>query len=92
VVAKIGAEGCYAASIPERGLGIVMKLDDGNMQAVNVALGAVLTVLNEMDSATQEELQEYICPTLTNSRGEDVGRLEASSEWRNVSPREDWLL
>jgi len=92
VVAKVGAEGCYAASIPERGLGVVIKLDDGNMRAVNVALGAVLTVLGEMDTAANDKLQRYVKPILTNSRGEEVGRLEASSEWRNVSVREEWLL
>jgi len=91
VVAKIGAEGCYAASIPERGLGIVMKLDDGNMQAVNVVLGAVLSVLDELDEANFEALEDYVAPTLTNSRGENIGRLEASSEWRSVRLREDWL-
>jgi len=92
VVAKIGAEGCYAASIPERGLGIVMKLDDGNMQAVNVALGAVLSVLGELDSTQFEALEEYIAPQLTNSRGEPIGRMDASSEWQSAIVREQGLL
>jgi len=92
VIAKVGAQGCYAAAIPERGLGIVMKLDDGNMKAVNVVLGAVLSVLGELDDDHFDALQEYIVPSLNNSRGECIGRLEASSEWGAFAPRDDWLI
>ena len=92
VVAKIGAEGVYAASIPERGLGIIIKLDDGHMPAVDVVLGAVLYVLGELDDSSFEALQEYVAPTMNNSRGEPVGRMEASSDWRSVTLKEDWLI
>lgn len=92
VVAKIGAEGVYAASIPERGLGIVVKLDDGHMPSVNVVLGAVLSVLGELDDASFDALAEYIAPSINNSRGEPVGKIEASSEWQSITLREDWLL
>jgi len=92
VVAKIGAEGVYAASIAERGLGIVAKLDDGHMPSINVVLGAVLLALGELDETSFEALAEYVTPTINNSRGEPVGRIEASSEWQSVTLREDWLL
>jgi len=92
VLAKVGADGVYAASIPERGLGVVVKVDDGSMKAVNVVLGAVLHLLGEIDEASHEALQRYIAPTLTNSRGEAIGRMEASSEWGTATIREDWLL
>lgn len=92
VVAKIGAEGVYAACVPDRGLGIVLKVDDGSMSSANVVLGAVLRALNEVDGGSYDVLQKYFAPTINNSRGEAVGRSEASSEWESVRLREDWLL
>jgi len=92
VVAKIGAEGVYAASVPERGLGIVVKLDDGHMPSVNVVLGAVLFALGELDDESYEALREYVAPEVNNSRGEPVGLVEASSEWRSITLKEDRLL
>ena len=92
VLAKIGADGVYAASIPAKGLGIVVKVDDGSMKAVNVVLGAVLKLLGEMDETSHEVLRGYIAPTLKNSRGEAIGRMEASSEWESATVRDDWLL
>ncbi len=85
VVAKIGAEGVYAASIPERGLGIAIKLDDGHMSSVNVVLGAVLSALGEIDDADQEALKRYFSPSIKNSRGDVVGAVRASSEWASVN-------
>lgn len=92
VVAKIGAEGVYAACVPERGLGIVLKVDDGSMGSANVVLGAVLNALGAVGDSAYAALREYFAPTINNSRGEAVGRSEASSEWGSVTLREDWLL
>lgn len=84
VLVKTGAEGCYTACIPERGLGIAIKIDDGRGRAANVAVGAVLQTLGEMDDSVAAELQNYIAPSITNSRGEVVGRAEPSSEWSDA--------
>lgn len=45
VLAKLGAEGVYGAWLPEAGLGLAMKGEDGNARATEVAMAAVLREL-----------------------------------------------
>ena len=42
VLAKTGAEGIVIAALPERGLGIALKIADGGTRARSVALLAIL--------------------------------------------------
>lgn len=88
ILVKVGAEGCYTACLPELGLGIALKMDDGQDSAARIALGATLKSLGVLSEETVAELEEYFVPTLTNSRGDPIGRAEASSEWAQVSIRE----
>jgi len=81
ILVKVGAAGVYTAVIPEHGLGVALKIDDGNDAAARVALGAVLNRLGVLPSDQVKTLSEYFLPTLTNSRGEAIGRIEPSSEW-----------
>ena len=45
IFVKIGAEGVYCAAVPELGLGIALKCDDGQGRAAEVAVAAVLAKL-----------------------------------------------
>lgn len=47
LIAKIGAEGVYGAALPEVGLGIAVKVEDGDSRSVVPALLAVLQRLRE---------------------------------------------
>ncbi len=85
VLVKVGAEGCYTACVPAMGLGIALKMDDGHDRGARVALGAVLKHLGQVPDKAALALQEYIAPALTNSRGEKVGHMEASSDWSSIS-------
>ena len=51
VFCKVGAEGVYCAALPERGLGVAIKIDDGQARAAEVAMAAVIVALVEMDGA-----------------------------------------
>ena len=43
VYCKVGAEGVYCAALPERGLGVAIKIDDGNnARAAEVVMAAVI--------------------------------------------------
>jgi L-asparaginase II len=86
VLVKVGAQGVYTASLPESGLGVALKIDDGNDSAARVVLGAVLQHLGVIDVHTVKELEEYIAPSMTNSRGDVIGRAEPSSEWQTMAP------
>lgn len=92
ILVKVGAEGCYTASIPEQGLGIAIKMDDGHDRGARVALGAVLQSLGLIDGNIVTELEEYLKPELTNSRGEAIGRAEGSSEWQQVMVKQQMPL
>ncbi|MBX2883765.1 MAG: asparaginase [Granulosicoccus sp.] len=81
VLVKTGAEGYYTAVIPEQGLGIALKIDDGNTRGSQVAMGAVLEKLGVLSAEQLRELAEFVHPDITNSRGEVVGRIEPSSAW-----------
>ncbi len=68
-VAKGGAEGLLCAASPD-GLGIALKVEDGNTRAVRSALAAFLTRLGV-------ETGELGGVPVENSRGEVVGELHA---------------
>ncbi len=85
ILVKVGAEGFYTAMVPERGLGIAIKMDDGHVRGAEVALGAVLQKLDVLDDNACKDLERYIAPSMTNSRGEVIGRAEPSSEWDAVT-------
>jgi L-asparaginase II len=52
VFCKVGAEGVYCAALPERGLGVAMKMDDGNnARAAEVVMAALIEALVQRDDA-----------------------------------------
>jgi len=85
ILVKVGAAGVYTAVIPEHGLGVALKIDDGHDGAARIALGAVLNTLGVLPSDKAQQLGEYFMPSINNSRGENVGRYEPSSDWQGVT-------
>ncbi len=65
---KIGAEGVYAAILPQAGLGVAVKIDDGASRGAETAIAIVLEKLGIIDSST--DLSR--APVL-NTRGALVG-------------------
>jgi L-asparaginase II len=51
VAVKGGAEGVYVAIVPEKGLGIALKIIDGDEQAKEAAIAALLTNVGVLDPA-----------------------------------------
>lgn len=84
ILIKVGADGVYTAVIPEHSLGVALKIDDGHDGAARVALGAVLQGLGLLADDEVKALSEYFRPSITNSRGEVVGRTEPSSDWESL--------
>ena len=86
VLVKVGADGVFTACLPQAGIGIALKIDDGRDSAARVALGAVLVGLGLVSSADAHALGEWFAPSIPNTRGEVIGREEPSSAWEAVSP------
>ncbi len=72
VATKVGAEACYCAAWPDRGLGIAVKIDDGADRAAEVALAATLRRLGAMADLDRALFET---PALTNRAGATIGHL-----------------
>ena len=80
-VVKTGAEGVYAAALPERGLGVTLKVEDGAGRAAEVAIIATLATLGEIGAAAAEALAPFARPTLRNYAGTIVGGIAPADGW-----------
>ena len=81
VLAKTGAEGIVIAALPERGLGIALKIADGSARARSVALLAILDHLDALSDDEKHKLQGHISPAIINSRGLAVGEIRPAVSW-----------
>ncbi|HEY9108029.1 MAG TPA: asparaginase [Roseateles sp.] len=80
---KVGAEGVYCAALPELGLGVALKIDDGAVRAAEAAMAAVAQALLRSED---ELLRGYSHLALRNWRGLDVGSLRPAQALDAVRP------
>jgi len=76
-VSKIGADGVQAIGVKSKGLGIAVRIADGNKRALQVATVNVLQQLGLLDGAMSAPLASHQRPILRNYRGTVVGGVEA---------------
>jgi L-asparaginase II len=74
---KLGAEGVYAAMLPELGLGVALKIDDGAMRAAETAIAFVLEKLRVIDPG-------HATAPVTNTRGATVGERRPAEALRGI--------
>jgi len=75
IFVKTGAEGVYCAAIPELGLGIALKCDDGTGRASETMIAATLAHLLKADAALSGKLVELAGPVIPSRLGVPVGRI-----------------
>jgi L-asparaginase II len=78
VFVKTGAEGVFCGALPDQGLGIAVKCDDGAGRAAEVMMAATLARLLKSD-ADQAALEPYVRPSLRNWNGIVVGGLRPAA-------------
>lgn len=79
VFCKVGAEGVHCAALPTLGLGVAVKMDDGNnARACEVVMAALLRRLLAPEGAEAELLDGLADLPLRNWNGIEVGRLRAA--------------
>ncbi len=71
---KVGAEGVYCAALPQLGLGIVCKCDDGNERAANMMLNIALVKAGLIGADKQAN---YLTTPMHNWNGIHVGGIRA---------------
>ena len=85
VYCKVGAEGVHCAAVPELGLGIAIKMDDGNnSRACEVVLAALLQRLLPASDADTGFLAGLSDQPLRNRKDIEVGRLQAAAALRTA--------
>jgi L-asparaginase II len=79
IFVKTGAEGVYCAAVPELGLGIALKCDDGAARAAEVMIAALLAKLLKADEALAARLGELARPPIESRIGAKVGLLRPTA-------------
>jgi L-asparaginase II len=72
---KSGAEGVFCAALPEAGLGLAVKADDGAGRAAQVMIAALIRRFGGFDDETRARLARFASPRLSNWSGVEVGLL-----------------
>lgn len=70
---KAGAEGVHAAALPQLGLGIALKVDDGARRAAEVIMGRILCHLEVLDGSQAASLHDVLEPAVSDRAGSAVG-------------------
>jgi L-asparaginase II len=78
---KIGAEGVMCAVLPELGLGIALKIEDGASRAAGIAMAALLRHCKVLTETRRDELADLTHPAITNRVGLSVGEIRPASGW-----------
>jgi len=78
---KAGAEGVYCACLPESGLGVALKIDDGAKRAAEAVMVAALEALLP---ASRKDLGGVWDARLTNWRGASTGQTRVSAELQDA--------
>ena len=85
VFCKVGAEGVFCAALPDRGLGVAIKIDDGNTaRACEVVMAAVIEAFVALDDAQAVFMRSLSEAQLVNWNGVEVGKLQAATVLRSL--------
>jgi L-asparaginase II len=79
VFVKTGAEGVFCAALPERGLGIAVKCDDGASRAAEAMIAAILAKFLSLSAAEREKIAGFLQPVLRNWNGFEVGAVRVTA-------------
>ena len=79
---KVGAEGVQGIAVRSRGLGIAIKIADGNTRALFPVTVEVLRQLGLLDHPETSPLGVYVAPVQRNLRGIATGRIQPILELR----------
>ncbi|WP_331917591.1 asparaginase [Pseudobacteroides sp.] len=73
VIGKVGAEGIYCVAVPEKQLGICIKISDGNERGVYPVTTHILSQLEVLNEKAMEKLRTWAFPPVKNHKGKIAG-------------------
>lgn len=86
LVCKGGAEGGFGIALRSRGLGIAVKIEDGNARAMGPILIEVLRQLDVVGPADIASLAAHARPAVVNTRGDTVGAIRPLVQLHEPAP------
>lgn len=84
LVVKTGAEGAFTAILPDRGLGIALKINDGETRAAEAAMATILVALGALD-ANDPNVAKWMSFDQVNRRGITCGETMAVDGLRKLT-------
>lgn len=75
---KTGAEGVFCGALPNQGLGIAIKCDDGAGRAAEAIMAAIIGRFLPLESGERAALKRFTRPILRNWNGLEVGALRVT--------------
>jgi L-asparaginase II len=78
IFSKTGAEGVYCAALPDEGLGVALKADDGGTRASETMLAGILARVMTLSDEERTRLEPHTHRVLKNWRGIEVGTVRAA--------------
>jgi L-asparaginase II len=75
VFVKTGAEGVYCAALPQQGLGVALKCDDGASRAAQAIMAAVIARFLPLAANEYAALERFVQPVVRNWNGFEIGQM-----------------
>jgi L-asparaginase II len=79
IFAKTGAEGVFCATLPEQGIAVALKCEDGTTRAAEAMVAATLARFFEKDGETHAALMAIATRPIHNRNGAVVGEVRATA-------------
>lgn len=77
---KTGAEGVFCAMLPEQGLGVALKIDDGATRAAEVVMASLIQRFLELNETEKTAIDNAITVGMKNWNGKAVGEIRPAPE------------
>lgn len=79
LLAKVGAEGVHSITVPQMGIGIAVKVEDGASRAQHPAVLRLLQHLGVLPAELPSRLTSFLTTPIINTRGATVGDVRPES-------------
>ncbi|MBK5187163.1 MAG: asparaginase [Gemmatimonadaceae bacterium] len=79
IISKVGAEGVHAVSIPDAGIAVAIKVEDGAARAQHPATLKLLQLLRVLPDELPPRLAAFARTPIMNTRNELVGEVRVAS-------------
>jgi len=77
-IVKTGAEGVFCGAVPDAGIGIALKIDDGASRASECFMGAVLSRISDLKDVFKGESEDLVHLPVLNVAGKIAGVVRPS--------------